>query len=297
MPLYATACDTTDSWAPVKLNFWFDVRSKSSYNNLCVPYLASRLAFSSPAGPTVFEKVVIAPQDRKWDTIGLMNSLLGTLLPACEFLGEAANYIFWTCCNMEWSKWRSLLDCIEDCHQLPNLFWLTEARYFNCCVPEVFRAKPHTTSSLGILIGILQAGPSCVDCSCFCMFFNQWVFPVSWVCTFCIAVCETWKFWDRLSLEVTDGLNKIVPLFLWATSFASLLLGVWVRLSKGGRLKECHLGQEVSLPSSSIYLVQHSHISAYHFCSIHMHNSTCLSAWGMMGPFLILYFAPDLSLF
>ena len=77
MPLYATACDSTDSWAPVKLNFWFDVRSKSSCNKLCVPCLASRLAFSSPAGSTIFVKVVIALWDREWDTI---NSLLGTLI-------------------------------------------------------------------------------------------------------------------------------------------------------------------------------------------------------------------------
>jgi hypothetical protein len=28
MPLYATACDIVDSWAPVKLNFWFGVKSK-----------------------------------------------------------------------------------------------------------------------------------------------------------------------------------------------------------------------------------------------------------------------------
>jgi hypothetical protein len=85
MPLYAIACDIADSWVPVKLNFWFGARSKLSCNNLCVPCWASKLAFSSSAGFAVFVKVVIAPQAHRWDTIGLMNSLLGILIHPYSF--------------------------------------------------------------------------------------------------------------------------------------------------------------------------------------------------------------------
>src|ERR1700683_4043321 len=108
---------------------------------------------------------------------------------------------------MEWCKWWRFVDCIEDCCQLSNLFGLIGARYFKCHVSEVFRAKPHTTSSSSIIIAILQAGSGCMNCGFFCMFCNQWMFSVSWVCTFCIMLCEDMKVVSQVIIECYGGVE------------------------------------------------------------------------------------------
>src|ERR1700732_1495480 len=91
MPLYAIAWDIVDNWAPVKLNFWTDVKSRISCNILCKPCWASLLAFLSSAGSVALAKVVMAPHARKWDTIGLISSFFGIVIH--PFSSQLVNFL------------------------------------------------------------------------------------------------------------------------------------------------------------------------------------------------------------
>ena len=70
---------------------------------------------------------------------------------------------------------------------------LYKAWYFKCYISGIIRAKPDTTSSLGIVIPIFHTGSSFVGCGFFSMFCYQWVLLIPWVCTFSILISEDSK--------------------------------------------------------------------------------------------------------